>query len=315
MPRASPQRSDRRRFLKGALSALAGLSLAPLARESFAADALELTPVTDKLAVLSGAGGNVLVHAASAGQVLVDSGAAGFSDALLAALRELPGAGRVTTLFNTHWHLDQVGSNAVFGRAGVSIVAHEKTRLRLSTDYYLPDEDCYEPALPADAWPTKSFFTDGATTVGNERVEYGYLLEAHTDGDIYVFFRDSNVVAVGDAVSPARDPVLDWFGGGWIGGRVDALSLLLELSDEQTRFVPSYGPVVGRADVEAEHKLMTELFERMVELIRKGMSAEEILDAGVMDGLARTFDDPLEFVRDADKSLWAHHNTLSHDIV
>ncbi len=67
--------------------------------------------------MLSGAGGNVLVLATDAGKAVVDSGAAAFSEAVLAALDELPG-GRVTTLFNTHWHLDQVGSNEALGQRG-----------------------------------------------------------------------------------------------------------------------------------------------------------------------------------------------------
>ena len=87
--------------------------------------------------MLTGAGGNVLVRTASTGQVLVDSGAAEFTDAVLARLRELPGAGRVTTVFNTHWHREQVGGNLAFGRSGATIIAHEKTRAHLATDYYL----------------------------------------------------------------------------------------------------------------------------------------------------------------------------------
>jgi len=307
--------ANRRTLMKGAAAGLAGLSLAPLARFGLAADELTAEPVTGAFTMITGAGGNVLVLATDDGQLLVDSGAAGFADALLAALAELPGAGRVGTLFNTHWHLDQVGANAALGEAGAAIVAHEKTRLRLATDYYLPGEDRYEKALPAPAHPTQTFYTRGESAFGGERIEYGYLLEAHTDGDIYVFFRDANVMAVGDAVSPARDPVLDWFGGGWLGGRVDALALLLEISDARTRFVPSYGPVVGREDVRAEHDLMLALFERLVELVRQGMSAEDILAAGAMEGLGRTFDDPLAFLYAAHKSLWAHHNTLSPDIV
>ncbi|HEY8520530.1 MAG TPA: hypothetical protein VIN61_10645, partial [Gammaproteobacteria bacterium] len=138
---------------------------------------------------------------------------------------------------------------------------------------------------------------------------------AHTDGDIYVFFRDANVLAVGDAVSPARDPVLDWYGGGWLGGRVDSLARVLAISNDDTRFVPAYGPAVGRAEVQAEHDLMLELFERMVERVRKGESAEVMLKEGVLDGLPRAFDDPFAFVYAAHKGLWAHHNTLSPDIV
>ena len=151
--------------------------------------------------------------------------------------------------------------------------------------------------------------------VDGERIEYGYLLEAHTDGDIYVYFRDANVIAVGDAIAPVRDPELDWFGGGWLGGRVDSLALLLALTDDDTVFVPSYGPAVDRAAVAAEHDMMETLFERTTVLLRQGYSADDRLDAGVLDGLSRRFSDPLKFLYDVHKSLWAHHNTISHDIV
>ena len=87
------------------------------------------------------------------------------------------------------------------------------------------------------------------------------------------------------------------------------------MSDARTRFVPSYGPVIGRADVQAEHDLMLAIFERLVELVRKGDSPEDIVAAGAMEGLGRKFDDPMKFVYAAHKSLWAHHNTLSPDIV
>jgi glyoxylase-like metal-dependent hydrolase (beta-lactamase superfamily II) len=271
--------------------------------------------VLENVALVSGAGGNVLAVGTTDGMVLVDSGNAAASEALLATLRGLPGSDRIRTLFNTHWHLDQIGSNAAIGRGGATIVAHEKTRLHLATGYYLPAEDRYEAPVPKEAQPTESIYTTGETTIGKERVEYGYLLEAHTDGDIYVFFRDSNVLAVGDAVSPQRDPELDWFGGGWLGGRVDSLKLLLGLGDARTKIVPAYGPIVDRAAIQAEHDMMLRLFESFVELVRKGDSAEDVLAAGVMDVTGRTWTDPLKFVRAAHKGMWAHHNTLSPDIV
>jgi glyoxylase-like metal-dependent hydrolase (beta-lactamase superfamily II) len=310
-----PRRANRRAILKGALTGLAGAALAPLCRTSFGAEAARITRVTDELALVTGAGGNVLVRATEAGQALVDSGVAASSEALRTALAELPGAGRVGPLFNTHWHLDQVGSNAALGDSGATIIAHEKTRAHLATDYYLPDEDRYQRALPKEGHPTSTFYTRDEMLLDGARVEYGYLLEAHTDGDIYVFFRDANVIAVGDAIAPERDPELDWFGGGWLGGRVDALALLLEITDAGTQFVPSYGPVVTRAAVQTEHDMLLALFELMVERVRKGESAEDILEAGVMNDLGRTFNDPLKFLHAAHKGMWAHHNTLSPDIV
>ncbi len=150
---------------------------------------------------------------------------------------------------------------------------------------------------------------------GGERIDYGYLIEAHTSGDIYVFFRESNVLAVGDVASPARDPELDYLTGAWLGGRVDAMSRLLELSNADTRIVPGYGPVMSRADLQAERDMMKTIYERAVDLVREGDSAEDMLEAGLLRGLARTWNDPHTFVRAVHKGLWAHHNKLNPNVV
>ena len=306
---------NRRAIVKSALGGVLGLTLPPFARSAFSQEGPAVVPVSEGFVMLTGAGGNVLVRTASTGQVLVDSGAAEFTDAVLVHLRGLAGGGGVTTLFNTHWHREQVGGNLAFGRSGTTIIAHEKTRAHLATDYYLWDEDRYEKARPAAAHPTVIFFSGDKTLAGKERIEYGHLLEAHTDGDIYVFFRDANVLAAGDAISPLKDPVLDWFGGGWLGGRVDAQKKLLKLSDEKTRIVPSYGPVVGRAELQAELDMTGMLFDRMLDMIKQGMSAQDMLDAGLMQGLNRTFRDPSRFAYDAHKGYWAHHNSLAPEVL
>jgi glyoxylase-like metal-dependent hydrolase (beta-lactamase superfamily II) len=198
---------------------------------------------------------------------------------------------------------------------GAEIIAHHKTYAHLSTPYYLPAEDRYQSALPVESHPTRWFFDEGVIASGDQSIRYGYLLEAHTDGDIYVRFEQDNVVAAGDAISPLRDPELDWFGGGWVGGRVDSLKLLLEISDADTRFVPGYGPVVDRAYVQSEHDLMQALFDILFERVRAGESAEEINRSGALDALPRRFEDPAKLLYDAHKSMWGHYNTLSHDIV
>ena len=309
MERNAPYRASRRTVLAGLAGGLAGLAIAP---RGFSAEGIERSTVAPGLTLLRGAGGNILVLETSGGKVVVDSGAAAHRDAVLTAIGA---GGSVAALFNTHWHLDQVGGNEAFGSAGATIFAHEKTRIRLTTGYYLPEEERYEKPLPEAARPTETFYTTGSTSVGNRQIEYGYLIEAHTDGDIYVAFPELNVIAVGDVLSPEIDPVFDWFGGGWLGGRVDALAKLLEMSDAETRFVPSYGPVVGRAEVQAEHDVMLRFFELMVERVRLGESAEDILAAGVLSRVGRTFDDPASLLYDVHKGFWAHHNKLMHDIV
>jgi cyclase len=305
---------DRRALLCGVAGGVAAFAIGGRARFAAAADSLAATTVAPGLTLLAGAGGNILVIATDAGKVLVDGGAAAFSPKVQQALGALPG-GPVAALFDTHWHLDQVGSNEALGAAGATIYAHAKTRQRLSTGYYQREEERYEPPLAVAGRPTKTFHTEGSATIGKRRVDYGYLLEAHTDGDIYVFFPDVNVVAVGGVLSPQRDPEFDWFGGGWLGGRLDALTRLLALGNRDTRYVPSVGPVVGRAQVQAELELMSKLFDRMVEHVRLGETAADMQKAGVLDGLGRTFEDPAKLLYDVHKGFWAHHNTLTHDIV
>src|SRR5215469_1934216 len=177
---------NRRAIMKGALGGVLGLTLPPFARSAFSQESPAVVPVGEGFVMLTGAGGNVLVRTASTGQVLVDSGAAEFTDAALAHLRGLPGAGHVTTVFNTHWHREQVGGNLAFGQSEATIIAHEKTRTHLATDYYLFAEDRYEKAQPTAARPTVTFFTGDQTLAGDKRIAYGHLIEAHTDGDIYV---------------------------------------------------------------------------------------------------------------------------------
>jgi cyclase len=308
---------NRRELLKGTLGGLAGMVASQRLSGSALASPRQsgIRRLTEDLSLVAGVGTNVLALSTSDGLILVDSGDPASSDRLLAQLGELGGGDRVRTVFNTHWHPENTGSNEIFGRAGARIIAHENTRLWMATPYWIPAEGRYQAPRPASAHPTETFYIEGSLDIGPERIDYGYLIAAHTNADIYVYFRDSNVLAVGDIVSPARDPELDYFTGAWLGGRVDAMDRLLELTDEGTRIVPGYGPVVSRADLEVEREMMATVYERTVDLARQGDSARNMLEAGVLEGLVRTWDDPYKFLDDVYMGLWAHHNKLAPNVV
>jgi len=313
-------RADRRDFL----SRLAGITALPLvgglagcqqtpsrSRSARPAAALSTAKLTDRLSVISGAPGNVVVLSANDGLVLVDSGSAELARALRATLGSTP----VRTLINTHYHTDQTGGNALFGAAGASIHAHEITREWLATDYYVPADDRWVKALPAVAVPKETFRDQSEMKAGGESIECGYLLEAHTRGDIYVFFRDSNVLAVGDVASPLLDPALDWYAGGWIGCRADSMQTLLKLANDDTRIVPAYGPVMTRAQLQAEQALMKHLYDRTTDMTDHGRSAKDMLDEGVMNEIERKFQDPYRFLYDLSKGNWAHYTNFGGNIV
>ena len=280
-----------------------------------AAQATGVVTLTDKVSLVTSAGTNVLVLVTGDGLVLVDSGAPQLTEPLLAALRQLAPGGRVRTLFNTHWHLENTGGNEVLRQAGATIVAHENTRLWMATPTWIPAEDRYRAPRPQAARPTQIVRGGGTLDAGGEHLDYGYLIEAHTSGDIYVHLRESNVLAVGDVASPVRDPELDYFTGAWVGGRVDAMDRLLELSNDTTRIVPGSGPVMSRAELRAERDMMKTIYDRAVDRVREGDDADDMLKAGVLNGLGRTWKDPKKFLYDVNKGLWAHHNKLSPNVV
>ncbi|MGC1457177.1 MAG: MBL fold metallo-hydrolase [Steroidobacteraceae bacterium] len=275
------------------------------------ATVLPTEKLTDRLSVVSGAPGNVVVLTSSSGLLLVDSG----SQAMARSIQAGFGRTRVSTLVNTHYHEDQTGGNALFGAAGAIIHAHAITREWLATAYYVPEQNRWVKALPPVARPTVTFRDHAQMKAGAESIECGYLLEAHTRGDIYVFFRDSNVLAAGCVASPQRDPTLDWYAGGWIGGRVDAMDELLKLSNDGTRIVPAYGPVMTRAQLQAERDMMRVLYDRTTTQTDHGGSAEDMLAEGVMNGLGRTFHDPSRFLYDVSKGLWAHYTNFGGNVV
>jgi len=299
---------DRRQLLT-AISGVAANALLPRSASAQPAGAVTLS---NRLSLITAGRTNVVALTAPDGLVLVDSGAADLTTQLTAALQPL--GGRVNTVFNTHFHTEHTGGNEALGQTGAAIVAHEKTRLWMATPIWLPAEDRYRPPRPKAAHPTKTFYTEDSMQAGGERIDFGYLIEAHTSGDIYVFFRDSNVLAVGDVASPARDPELDYLTGAWIGGRADALTRLVELANADTKIVPGVGPVMTRAQLQAERDMMKTIYDRTVDRVREGDSAKDMLDGGVLKGL-RTLTEPYRFLYDLQKGLWAHHNKLSPNVV
>ncbi len=303
---------DRRQFLFAGAAAFTGSAL--FVRPTIAQQSGDLR-LADRMSLLTAGRTNVLALQTANGLLVVDSGAPELSDRLMAALRQLAPDGRVWKAFNTHAHLESTGGNEALRQMGATIVAHENARLSMATPVWMPAEDRYRPPRPKAAQPTETFRTTGSITAGRERIDYGYLIEAHTNGDIYVYFRDSNVLAVGDVASPSRDPELDYLTGAWIGGRVDAMSHLLKLADANTRIVPGFGPVMTRAELQAERDVMKKIYDRAVARVRQGDDANDMLEAGVMNGLGRTWKDPKTFLYDVQKGLWAHHNKLNANVV
>lgn len=303
----------RRAFLGAAVGGIgASVLLGGLAGRAFAQAAsgsIVAVPLRDGVVQLTSAGCNVVLISSGDAAALVDSGAPEHASELARVVREQTGGAPIERLFNTHWHLEHTGGNDAFAADGATIVAHENTRLWMSTEHYVDWLDrTFEPR-PASAQPTDTFFSHEpqpiGATVGNEPVEYGWLREAHTDGDLYVFLPRANVLVAGGAVAAGTYPILDYATGGWIGGLEDATRKLLDLVDNETLIVPDSGPAQRAAHLRAQLEMVTTVRGRVEDLMRKGRSAEEMLAAGVTKEFdAQWGGDPTRFVYNVYNGLW-----------
>ncbi len=284
-------------------AAAAGVA-APYAFAQSSPAKITSAPLGENLYLLSGAGANIVAQTGADGVVMVDGGLAANAAALAQAVAALPNGGAVKTLFNTHWHPEQTGSNLSLGTAGATIIAQENTRLWLQQNITWPWNHQKFAKLPKIAQPNKTFYDKGALDNG---IRYGYISDAaHTDGDLYVYFPQQNVLAVGGAAYGQGWPDMDWWTGGWIGGIVGGLQRIQSVANKDTKIVPAMGPVLSFADIGTQVDMYGTIYDRLNQMLNKGHSPTE----GVAAKPAKEYEDKMgnadEFIRRSFESLWAY---------
>jgi len=295
-------RAHRREFLGTLAVGAAALSLP---RVALGQASLASAKVTDKITLISGAGNNIIALAGDSGNLLVDCGDAAHGQDVLRL------AGRVTTVINTHWHLESTGANETMAKAGAKLVSHVHTKLWMTQEIIHDWEKKVFPPRAKEALPAETFYTTSKTMFGAEPVEYGLLPMAHTDGDIYVHFPQSNVLVVGDVVQAGRLPILDFPTGGWIGGMQDAHRTLLRLANDTTKIVPATGPVMTKAELQASLDLLTKLRDKLVTLVKQGKGPRDLItEKAVKEFEGQLAGDPDTFLFTAYRGLWAHAREL-----
>jgi cyclase len=306
--------TDRRTFLQcamaGAVGGALGSSAFAAANAPASTSSIKPMRLADDLVMFSGAGGNVVTLGKGADLVMVDTGSAEHTLALLDAVEAETGTRRVSTAFNTHWHWDHTGGNETLTKSGTSIRAQAFTRQWLMTSIFVPWQDRLYARRPAAAVPTVGFYGDGKMQHDGQDLSWGHLWQAHTDGDIYVHFPRQNVLVVGDLLSVGRYPILDYTTGGWIGGMADANRKLLALCNDQTRIVPGTGPVQTKADLQAHSDMLAAIRPILVKGIKSGGNGDDFIQQQLTKDFDAKWGDPRLFLQNAYLGLWAHAREL-----
>jgi cyclase len=251
-------------------------------------DGIEILRVQKDVYMLVGGGANVTAQVGSEGVMLVDAGAPGQTAKILAALRHVTKK-PLRYLVNTSADLDKIGGNADVVKAaggvsgpgapdrpanvGIATFAHENAVNRMMKP----------PALTGDALPASTFFTPRKDFYANgEAVQLFHEPKAHTDGDVIVFFRGSDVVSTGDIFRTDSYPVIDAARGGTIQGELNALNAILDITVPErnqmggTRVVPGHGRICNEADVLEYRDMLTIIRDRVRDMTKKNMTLAQV---------------------------------------
>jgi glyoxylase-like metal-dependent hydrolase (beta-lactamase superfamily II) len=279
---------------------------------SKAQDNLQVLQLRSNFYMIAGAGGNIALQVGDDGVVVVDAGANARTEAVLAAIRKITPR-PIRYVINTSADADHVGGNEAISKAGqtlfvagggvgvsadflgggASILATENVLRRMSA----PTGKV--AAFPVEAWPTETFQQPRKYMYLNgEGIEVLHQPAAHTDGDAVVFFRRSDVVVAGDILDTTRFPVIDIAKGGSIQGEITALNRLVDTAipsvpivsrEEGTVVVPGHGYVCDQLDVVEYRDMVTIIRDRVQDLIKAGMTLNQIKEASPARGYIRRY--------------------------
>jgi glyoxylase-like metal-dependent hydrolase (beta-lactamase superfamily II) len=246
---------------------------------------VRITPhhVAGTVYYLEGNGGHVVVSAGADGVVMIDDQFAPLTDRIMAAIRTIT-TDEVRFLINTHVHPDHTGGNENIGRLGIPIMARDRVRVRMMAS---------QPAL---ALPVVTFSDDVSLHLNGEDMEVIVLPPAHTDGDSYIYFRGSDVLAAGDVFRTVAFPVIDLANGGTLDGTIEALGIAVGLAGPNTRIVPGHGVVSTRADVMEFRDMVIAVKQRVAEMVARGMTYEQVAAADPTGPYNAKWGDPERFL-------------------
>lgn len=273
------------------IAAIAGFAMIATAQQT---GQIESIKVQGNVYLITGAGGNVIVQAGDQGVLVVDTGLAQTADKVVAEIRKISNK-PIQYILNTHFHPDHTGGNNTVRLAGTTFTGANVTGnlkdIFIGGQIYAQDNVLMrmsaptgkQPKAPVGDWPTETYLSGTKQMFFNgEPVEMVYQPKAHTDGDSFVVFRRSDVIAAGDIFLTTTYPFIDMENGGSIQGEIDALNNLLDMAvvahqDEGgTYIVPGHGRICDKPEVLEYRDMVTIIRDRVQADIKKGMTLEQV---------------------------------------
>lgn len=271
-------------FLSSVTALLLAATMSPsFSQRDFSSVELNITPVAGSVYMIQrpGGGGNIGVQIGPDGVLLVDSLFAPLTEKLVAAVRQVSD-GEIRFLVNTHIHGDHTGGNENLADMGVLIFSHDNTRLRfLEESSRVPRAGGrFGPQKSVAARPLITFNDTLNFHLNGEEVQVFWAPPAHTDGDSFVYFPESDVLHLGDVYRTTSYPIIDIYNGGTLRGTIAAMDRAINIAGPQTKVIPGHGlEIVDRDDLVEFRDMILDIQGQVLSMIRDGKKLDEVIAA------------------------------------
>jgi len=278
------------------------------AKETSISRTINLVTVTNNIYMFKGKGGNIGVSTGEDGVLMIDDQFAETTPEILNIAKSLSDK-PIQFLVNTHHHGDHTGGNVNMIINGTIIFAHDNVRNRLlqgEREKFAKEQETtfnknleelskegnkekaeakakegvqkmgdFTPSV--NTYPAITFSDNMTFHYNGEKIMVFHVANAHTDGDVMVYFTQSNVLHTGDVFFNGRYPIVDTASGGNYNGYIKALSRILALIDEETKIIPGHGDLATKSDVKYSHDMMVALKNSVAYEYVSGKTKEQII--------------------------------------
>ncbi len=249
---------------------------------------IQTIPVQEGIYMLTGEGGNIGVSVGNDGVFMIDSQFAPLTDKIKKALAKISKQ-PIRFLVNTHWHFDHVGGNENLGGSGVTIIAHENVRKRLSTEQFIAAFNRKVEPLKKEGLPLITFDNEMDFHLNNNTIHVFHVDPAHTDGDSVIHFREQNVMHTGDLYFNGMYPFIDTSSGGSITGMIAASNELLAICNPETQIIPGHGKLSNCDELNTYQTMLKMVKERVEKAIANSISKEDFIKSKPTADLDQTW--------------------------
>ena len=239
---------------------------------------LNITKLTNDIYLIYGSGGNIIFFIDADGVIMIDDQYSYHIETIKSMISNITDK-KIKYIINTHWHPDHVGGNINLGKDGAIIISHDNTRDRLKSDHYFEFINKTISALPIEGLPIITVSENMDIYLNNEIIKIFYLDKGHTDGDLAVFFKNNNVINLGDDFSDNSYPLIDLSSGGSINGIISSLERILPLIDNETQVIGGHSGISDKSEVKNYLDMLIDVRDQINQMILEGKSLEQIIQS------------------------------------